>query len=118
MKQNIYILLIFILIMNCAKKEEAVKVEPIKLSENNPFNVELNEPIDYANVTGDFVEEYVNITIDNAKLEIEAIKKLNTLTFENTYKVYDFISSEASKSSNNAFMLYWVSCFNSSESIK
>ena len=51
MKASIYSLSLLVL-MSCQSEPET---QPIALSENNPFNVGLNEPFDYANVTGDAI---------------------------------------------------------------
>ncbi len=106
MKSTFYYFLLITLIMSCSKD---TKTEMSKLSSENPFNVQLNQAVDYANVTGEHIEEYVNITIANAEQEINHIKALKEVNFKNTYEIYDFVSSELNKSSNNAFMLYWVS---------
>ena len=92
--------------MGCSK---TTNPESVNLSEDNPFKVQLNEAIEYANVTGSHIEEYVNVTIAKAKLEVDAIKAQEEVTFKNTYETYDKIFSELSKASNNAFMLYWTS---------
>ena len=95
-----------ILLMNCSEKKE---VKLIELSADNSFNVALNVPVDYAKVSGKSIEEYVDVTLKNAEKAVEAIKQIKTPTFENTVVEGDRITSELSKASNNAFMLYWVS---------
>lgn len=85
------------------------KIEKLVMSADNPFNVKLNEPIDYANVTANHVEAYVHVTITNAVLELENIKTTDNLSFENTFGAYDRVVNDLGKASNNAFMLYWVS---------
>ena len=95
-----------ILLMNCSEKKE---VKLIELSADNSFNVALNVPVDYAKVSGKSIEEYVDVTLKNAEQAVEAIKQIKTPTFENTVVEGDRITSELSKASNNAFMLYWVS---------
>lgn len=92
--------------MSCSKD---TKNEIPQLSADNPFNTKLNQAVDYARITGEHVEEYVNVTIANTQDAVDKIKALENVTFENTYEVYDKLSSELSKSSNNSFMLYWVS---------
>ncbi len=92
--------------MSCSNN---TKTEMPKLSVDNPFNVQLNQAIDYAKITGADIEEYVDVTIANAEKEVNNIKELEEVTFQNTYEVYDYVASELGKSSNNAFMLYWVS---------
>ena len=79
------------------------------MSLDNPFNINLNEPIDYANVTGDAIEEYVDVAIKNASLEIENLKNQKTLTFENTFVVLDKINNSLGKAYSNAHMFFWVS---------
>lgn len=79
------------------------------MSENNPFNTSLNESIDYAKVTGINIDEYVNVTIENAKKDVETIKNLKSITFENSFIAFDRIQNDLGKANNNAFMLYWVS---------
>ena len=92
--------------MNCSSKTETTAIQ---LSADNPFNVNLNYPIDYANVTGDDITEYVDVTIKNATQEIEILKNLKSLTFENTFVALDKINNELSKAYSNAHMFFWVS---------
>lgn len=106
MKTSFYYLSIILLFMNCSKQSETIKIE---LSSDNPFNVTLNEPVDYANVTGEVIKEYVEFTIQNATQQIEAIKKVTAPSFNNTFSALDDAMSTISKTSNNTFMLYWVS---------
>lgn len=95
-----------ILLMSCSDKEEKPQKE---LSADNPFNVVLNQPFDFANVTGAAIEEYVDVTIYNSVLAIEQIKKGNTPTLANTFEAYDGVSNELSKAYSNAFLMYWTS---------
>ncbi|OUR93271.1 hypothetical protein A9Q87_04795 [Flavobacteriales bacterium 34_180_T64] len=106
MKTRLYSLLLISMIMSCSNETKPIMIE---MSADNPFNVELNKPIDYVNVTGKDIESYVDIVIDNADKEVEFIKSLEVLTFENTFGSYDRVSNDLAKASNNAFMLYWVS---------
>ena len=92
--------------MSCSNK---TKTNIIEMSLDNPFNIQLNEPIDYANVTGDFIEEYVDVSIENAKQDIESIKNLKSLTFENTFVILDKVNNSLGKSYSNAHMFFWVS---------
>lgn len=92
--------------MNCTNKEDS---QPLELSANNPFNVSLNEPFDYANITGKDIEEYVSFTIKNATQSVEDIKNEKSPTLKNTFEVFDDISNNLSKANNNSFMLYWSS---------
>jgi len=95
-----------ILLMSCSDKEEKPQKE---LSADNPFNVELNQPFDFANVTGAAIEEYVDVTIGNSVQVIEEIKKGSSPTLANTFEAYDGVSNELSKAYSNAFLMYWTS---------
>lgn len=100
------LLFIMALLVGCSNE---TKIEKLEMSVDNPFNVELNELIDYAKVTADHVEAYVNITIANTVLDLDNIKSTDSLNFKNTFGVYDKISNDLEKANNNAFMLNWVS---------
>jgi len=106
MKSIFYLLPVFLL-MNCSKSKTTPS--PKELSSENPFNVGLNQPFDYANVTGDAIEEYGEVTIENAIASIENIKNVSTPTLENTFEAFDKISNSLTKANNNSFMLYWSS---------
>ena len=85
------------------------KIERLELAVDNPFNVALNEPIDYVNVSADHVKSYVDVSITNAVIDLDNIKSHNTQSFENTFGAYDKISNELDKAYSNAFLLNWVS---------
>ena len=106
MKTTLYYLMLLVLLTNCSKDKKIIKE---KLSENNPFNVSLNQLIDYAQVNGDDIVEYVNVTMQNAIIDINDIKAIKTPTFENTFTAFDIVYESLSKANNNAFMLYWAS---------
>lgn len=103
---RLLLLLFATLLMGCSNES---KTEKIKMSADNPFNVALNEPIDYAKVTAGHIEAYVDVTISNAVIDLKKIKATDELSFETTFGAYDRISNDLSKASNNAFMMYWVS---------
>lgn len=92
--------------MNCTKKEDT---KPEELSADNPFNVSLNQPFDYATVTGNDIEEYVSITMKNAIASLEKIKTETNPSLENTFVAFDDVVNNLSKANNNSFMLYWTS---------
>ncbi|TDD96221.1 M3 family metallopeptidase [Flavobacterium cellulosilyticum] len=75
----------------------------------NPFLVDLNIPIDYAKVTAKDVEAYANQSVNDVNTMIASIKKQKSATFLNVFGAMDDISNKISKTSNNCFMLYWVS---------
>jgi thimet oligopeptidase len=75
----------------------------------NPFLVDLNVPIDYANVTANDVDAYAQHTLQEVKTLTVSIKKQKNITFNNVFGVLDDIKNTISKTYNNSFMLYWVS---------
>jgi len=75
----------------------------------NPFLVDVNVPIDYANVTAQDVEAYANHTLADVTKKLASIKNQKTVTFSNVFVAMDDIANTISKTSNNCFMLYWVS---------
>lgn len=105
--KKITIVLVLLSVMNCAKNETESMV--MELPEDNPFNVALNEPFDYAKVTGTSIEDYVNFEMQNASQIIEAIKSEASPTLENTFLPFDAVYNKLSKAGSNAFMLYWTS---------
>jgi len=112
MKTNLYAICIALSLMGCAdnsKQQNNSQSQSMELAADNPFNVSLNQAVDYASVTGTSVESYVNVTIDSVESQIEKIKNVTTPTFENTFVAFDAVSNDLMKASNNAFMLYWVS---------
>lgn len=75
----------------------------------NPFLVDLNVPVDYANVTVKDVEAYSNHTLTEVTTMLATIKKQKSATFTNVFVALDDIRNTLAKTSNNCFMLYWVS---------
>ena len=109
MKTTFYSLFLITLVMSCTSKPESSVTESIQLSQDSPFNVELNQSYDYAKITGASIDEYVDVTISSVLSDVKTIKTQEIPTFENTFVAYDKAFSELSKASNNAFMMYWVS---------
>lgn len=100
-------LIVFMTLMNCSEKESQKEIA--QLAKDNPFNVALNEPFDYAKVTGESIEAYVSFEIDNATQIIDKIKSETTPTLENTFLPFDAVYNKLYQANNNAFMLYWTS---------
>jgi len=94
------------LLIGCADEPQ---MEKLTLPTDNPFKAELNEPIEYALVTADHVEAYVDVIITNAIIDLDNIKSNDDQSFENTFDAYDKVSNDLGKAANNAFMLNWVS---------
>lgn len=83
--------------------------ETLENTSSNPFFVPLNQPIDYAVVSADDLEEYAQLTLSKAVRDIESIKKVAYPSFDNVFAAMDDVNNELTKASNNTFMLYWVS---------
>ena len=75
----------------------------------NPFFTELGDPIQYASVTHQNIEEYANITLKDSEDALERIKTENSPDFKNIFVAFDDVINEMNKASSNCFMLYWVS---------
>lgn len=69
--------------MGCAL---GTKTERIEIAADNPFNVELNELIKYADVIAIHIKFYVTAVSNKAKQDIDKI-----IAFENTFKEDDRI---------------------------
>lgn len=99
-----FTILLTVLFISCTPEDKT-----ISMSMDNPFNVQLNQPIDYANVTGDAVDEYISVAIEQAKLGVDEIKNQKELTFENTFTAFDKVLNNTSKAYSNAHMMFWTS---------
>ncbi len=75
----------------------------------NPFLVKHNQPIDYAKVTANDIEEYANQTLKNMDNAIEKLKNCENTTFSEIFVAIDDIYNNIYTASNNCFMLYWTS---------
>jgi len=105
LKKNLLYLAIPICLLSVSKSNSQSK---IKVS-NNPFLVGMNVPIDYAKVTSKNVEDYAQHTLGEVTSMISTIKKQKTPTFTNVFVAMDDIRNKISSTSNNCFMLNWVS---------
>ncbi|WP_321376039.1 M3 family metallopeptidase [uncultured Draconibacterium sp.] len=95
-----YYLVLFLLIIGCTNRKEALM---------NPFLKGVNVPIDYANVNANDIEEYANYTLIKTELNLEEIKKSSVPSFENLFGTFDDIANDIYKAASNCHMLYWVS---------
>ncbi|MCF6132511.1 M3 family metallopeptidase [Flavobacterium wongokense] len=75
----------------------------------NPFLVEKNTVVDYAKVTPADVDDYAKHTLNAVKEMITRIKKEPTISFDNVFGSMDEIKNKIYTTSNNCFMMYWVS---------
>ncbi|MFK7781380.1 M3 family metallopeptidase [Psychroserpens sp.] len=105
--KKLAVVLVLLSLMNCSEKESEKVV--IELPDDNPFNVALNESIDYENVSGKSIEAYVSYEMEKAVQIIKDIKSQSVPTLENTFIPFDEGYNKLSQANNNAFMLYWTS---------
>jgi len=75
----------------------------------NPFDVALNQPIAYADVTAADVTAYADSTKTQILLEADAIRAREIPEFDNVIQPIDGIFRDLSKAGSNSFMLYWTS---------
>lgn len=99
-----YAFVLFALILSCSVPQEAPEQTP-----DNPLLTELNVPLDYANVTGDNLEAYAQYTLEQVSSDLKTIKQQESPTFENLFVAMDQMVSRLYITSNNSFLLYWVS---------
>ncbi len=109
LKSKIMRLTILLLAVLLTSYSNNPKIKRLAMTADNPFNVALNMPIDYAQVAAKHIKSYVEVSINNAVLDLDNIKSAEHLSFENTFDAYDKISNELHKAYSNAFMLNWVS---------
>ncbi|QBZ98297.1 M3 family metallopeptidase [Flavobacterium sangjuense] len=100
--------LLYLILPICLFSVNSFSQSNIKAS-NNPFLVASNEVVDYAKVTSQNVENYAGHTINEVSKMVAAIKKQKTATFSNVFGAMDEIKNKMGTTSNNCFMLYWVS---------
>jgi thimet oligopeptidase len=103
-KSVILFSIILIIFVGCSRSTDSTEKKS-----NNPFLVDLNVPIDYANVSATDIEEYANLTLNEVVTDIESIKNENSATFNNVFSRMDGIINKVNIASSNCFMLYWVS---------
>ena len=103
MKYFFYILCITAMVA-CTTPEKSTEKAP-----DNPFLVGLNVPIAYATITADDIEAYGKYTLQQSVAGFDAIKKEQEPTFENVFVAMDDLMDKMKTTSNNSFMLYWVS---------
>ena len=75
----------------------------------NPFEVSLNEPVQYHLVTPEHIKEYASNTITNAAADADNIRDASVVSFENVLEPLDDMANEVAKARSNCHMLYWVS---------
>jgi hypothetical protein len=81
-------LLMFSILVACSPQDQSSK---------NPFFVKDNQPIDYAKITAQDIEDYANHTLKTMSEAIEQLKNCNEITFDNIFVALDDIYSTISK---------------------
>ena len=76
---------------------------------DNPFFVDMNVPVDYANVSAKDVADYATHTVGEVSTIMSSIQEQKSSTFSNVFEAMDDICNMINTTSNNCFMLYWVS---------
>jgi thimet oligopeptidase len=105
LKKNLLYLAIPICLFSVSKST----AQSNKKTESNPFLAGMNVPVDYAKVTSKNVEDYAKHTIGEVNTMLATIKKQKTATFANVFVALDDIRNKIGSTSNNCFMLNWVS---------
>lgn len=100
--------LLFIALPICLLSINSFSQSAMKASPN-PFLVGTNGVVDYARVTSKDVEAYANHTIKEVTAMADAIKRQKKATFTTVFGMMDEIKNKMGTTSNNCFMLYWVS---------
>ncbi|MEP7196619.1 MAG: M3 family metallopeptidase [Saprospiraceae bacterium] len=75
----------------------------------DPFMVDLNVPIEYSKLTPSDLENYSKRTLSEVTSMLSTIRKQQASTFENVFVAMDDIKNKINTTSNNCFMMYWVS---------
>ncbi len=77
-------------------------------SKANPMLVAFNVPVEYSKISANHLEQYANSTVAQVAEIISSIKR-KPPTFETVFSAMDEVSNLISTTSNNCFMMYWVS---------
>ncbi len=76
---------------------------------DNPFLTELNQPIDFQNITSEDIKAYAQIALDISVAIREEIKGLENPSFEELFFPYDKMTGDLGQAYQITHMLYWVS---------
>lgn len=82
---------------------------PNEKKADNPFFVDRNVPVDYANVSAKDVADYATHTVGEVSTIISSISQQNSPTLSNVFEAMDDIWNIINTTSNNCYMLYQVS---------
>lgn len=96
-------------LMICILTSFNALVQATDRSARNIYQVGLNIPVDYAKVTPQAIEAYAQQTMQEVNSLLNTIKEQKTVSFSNVFEAMDEIYNRINTTSNNCFMMYWVS---------
>ncbi|WP_420582916.1 M3 family metallopeptidase [Reichenbachiella sp.] len=98
----LYCLSILALVSACQPSETTETID-------NPFVVELNQPVDFARVTADDVAAYGEYTISQSAAAVSKIKAASNPTFDNIFGAFDDLSNSAATAYSKSHLMHWTS---------
>ena len=104
-----------LLLLTACSKEPPVEASldaaaaPPEVSRSNPYFAELNQAIDYAQVTAGDVIDYADTVLEQVSSQAEAIRVEENPTFDNVMGAIDDIYRDVTTAANNSWLMYWVS---------
>ena len=104
-----------LLLLTACSKEPPVEASldsaaaPPEVSRSNPYFTELNQAIDYAQVTAGDVIDYADTVLEQVSRQAEAIRVEENPTFDNVMGAIDDIYRDVTTAANNSWLMYWVS---------
>ncbi len=109
-----FVALSLLLLTACSKEQPveeppASAVKPPEVSRANPFFTELNQAIDYAQVSASDVTEYADIVLENVSRKTDVVRAEENPTFDNVIAAIDDIYRDVTIAANNSWLMYWVS---------
>lgn len=75
----------------------------------NPFFNDLNEALQYGDVSHEHITEYAESTLKNIEGVLEGIRSVKTPGFDNVFGAFDNAINDLRIASSSCFMFYWVS---------
>jgi len=75
----------------------------------NPFFNELNEAVQYGDITHEHITEYAETTLTNIEGVLEGIRRVEAPGFDNVFVAFDNVINDLRIASSSCFMFYWVS---------
>ncbi len=78
-------------------------------SNGNPFFNELNEAVQYGDVSHEDITQYAELTLTQIDLTLDGIRGVESPGFDNVFVPFDNVINDLMKASSSCFMFYWVS---------